>query len=514
MTDQNKTDSPTTPPAEEFPFPMQGTTTECSITLPGGKLDYQAITGWVTLRKIHKPVAHMFSTAYLAKDTDPNRPITFVFNGGPGAASAYLHMGAVGPQRVMFGASGALPKPPTRVVDNAETWLAFTDLVFIDPVGTGFSRAIKPEKKESKTSSGQETGAKPDTDEPRENPDYWDVDKDLDSIGEFIRRTLSTHHRWTAPILIAGESYGGFRVAKMARKLQESHGVGLSGAILISPAIELESLMGSDYDLTYWVELFPSLAGVAWHHGQARNLPQDATLAQVLAEAEAFATNDLPRLLVQGAALAADERGKLMTKMADLCGMPAAELDRAGGRITSTLFCRQLLRDQRRLCGHYDASITTTDPFPDRHDYEGPDPTLASIDRLFTGAINHQLRTNLQVETDLDYRLLSMDVNESWKDGSKTHFFNKLTGAMDDLRYGMSLNEHMQVFIAHGYFDLVTPYFSSQRLVELMKLTPAQRENLATANYRGGHMFYSWDESRAAFAAAMARFYASAVPTG
>ena len=497
-------------PPIETPFPMKQTSTEGSLNLPGRKLDYRAVTGWISLRKIHKPVAHIFHTAYLAKEGKSDRPLTFVFNGGPGAASAYLHMGALGPQRVVFGESGSLPQPPTTVVDNRETWLAFTDLVFIDPVGTGFSRALKPEKGPGKEPSGAEPGAKPETDDPKENPEFWDVEKDLQSLGEFISRFLSTHHRWTAPIFIAGESYGGFRVAKMARMLQERHGVGLCGSILISPAIELESLSGTDYDLTYWVELFPSLAAAAWCHRRALGIPGSASLDRALAEAEAFAKNELPRLLVQGAALAERERAKLVERMGSLCGLPAGMLDRAGGRISSTLFCRKLLREQRRLCGHYDASITTTDPFPDRDNYEGPDPTLFSIDRLFTAAINHQLRSNLGVETDLEYRLLSMDVNESWKDSGSKHVFQKLTGAMDDLRYGMSLNEHMKVFIAHGYFDLVTPYFSSRRLIDLMKLTPAQREQLVTANYKGGHMFYSWDESRARFAVDVARFYAAA----
>ncbi|MGD8395837.1 MAG: peptidase S10 [Candidatus Eiseniibacteriota bacterium] len=515
-TTEQPPDSGVSKTTEETPFPMPTATREGHLELAQGALEYRAIAEWITLRRIHKPVAHLFHTAYLAKNGGTDRPLTFVFNGGPGAASAYLHMGALGPQRVVFGDSGSLPVPPTRVVDNAETWLAFTDLVFIDPVGTGFSRALKPEKKGSAGSSSgaEEAKAKPESDDPKENPEFWDVGKDLDSLGEFIRRFLSKHHRWTSPIFVAGESYGGFRVAKMARKLQESHGVGLCGAVLISPAIEVDSLTGTDYDLTYWIELFPSLVAAAFHHGRARNVPDDATLEQVLRTAEAFATGELPRYLVQGTALPETERSALLERMAGLCGLPADLLGRAGGRIASTLFCRELLRDQRRLCGHYDASITTTDPFPDRNSYEGPDPTLFSIDRLFTGAINHQLRTNLGVETDLDYRLLSMDVNTAWKDSESKHVFEKLKGAMDDLRYGMSLNEHMQVFLAHGYFDLVTPYYSSRRLVELMKLTPEQRSRLTTASYRGGHMFYSWDTSRQEFARDSAAFFAAAVGGG
>ncbi|MEK6237147.1 MAG: hypothetical protein N2C14_20760 [Planctomycetales bacterium] len=497
-------------------FPTPSSITKHAINLPGGKLKYRAAAEWITLRKVHQPIAQVFHTAYLAQSKSPgDRPLTFVFNGGPGAASAFLHLGAIGPQRVAFGPNGSLPQPPTQVIDNAETWLPFTDLVFIDPIGTGFSRALRaPKKKEESPKDSTTSESEADAPGDQENPEFWEIDRDLDSLGEFIRRFLSNHNRWTSPLFIAGESYGGFRVAKMARSLQEKHGVGLCGAQLISPAIEFDSLRGSDYNLTYWLELFPSLAAAAFHHGRAKNLSSDATLSSVIEQAESFAQNDLARWLAHGEALPQDDRARILATTSDLTGLPESILDRAEGRITSTLFCRELLRDQRRLCGHYDASVTAVDPFPNRNEYEGPDPTLFSIDRLFSGAVNHHLRANLKVKTDLDYRLLSMQVNESWKDAAKVGVFRKLAGAMDDLRYGMSLNEHMKVFITHGYFDLVTPYFSSRRLTRLMKLAPSQRKNLITENFRGGHMFYTWDESRTAFRASTERFYDSAVPGG
>ena len=493
------------PQVAKPPFPIDTAATEHALDLPQGKLPYRVEAGWITLRKIHKPVAHLFHTAYLAQSQQEDRPLTFVFNGGPGAASAYLHMGALGPQRVAFGTNGSLPQPPTRVVDNLETWLTFTDLVFIDPVGTGFSRALRDTKNKSKTKT--ENTDKQEADDPQENPEYWEIDKDLDSLGEFVRRFLSKHHRWTSPLYVTGESYGGFRVAKMARSLQETHGVGLSGALLISPAIEFDSLLGSDYNLTYWVELFPSLAAAAHQQGRTRNHPENESLDAITERAESFATNELARWLTHGEALPKSDRLQIASTMSDLTGLDVPLIERAGGRITSTVFCRELLREQRRLCGHYDASISTVDPYPDRNAYEGPDPTLFSIDRLFTGAINHQLRATLQVTTDLEYRLLSMKVNEAWKDKENDHVFRRLVGAMDDLRYGMSLNEHMKVFIAHGYFDLITPYFSSQRLIQLMKLTADQKNNVLVKNYKGGHMFYSWDGSRAAFQADARQFY-------
>ncbi|MCR9115996.1 MAG: peptidase S10 [bacterium] len=495
------------PAAPVEPFPTPKFQTVHTLKLADSDLDFQAEAGWISLRKIHTPRAHMFYTAYLAEPPkNKPRPLTFVFNGGPGAASAFLHMGSLGPQRVAFGPNGTIPASPTQVVANQETWLPFTDLVFIDPVGTGFSRALK-----EKPASGD---SKNDDASDDENPEYWEVETDLDSLGEFIQRFLSKHHRWTSPIFLAGESYGGFRVAKMARRLQEKHGVGLCGSMLISPAIEFASIFGSDYDLGHWIELFPSLAASAFAHQRARNVPEKSTAAQILARAEKFAMTDLAKLLAHGELLEATERNRIFGVMSDLTGMPVAVIEKAGGRLDSTTFCRELLRDERRLLGRYDAAISVVDPFPDRPNYEGPDPTLLSIDRLFGAAINDHLRAALKVETELDYRLLSHEVFQGWKDRTQSGAFRGSTGAMDDLRYGMSLNEHMKVMITHGRYDLITPYFSSRRLIELMKLTEGQRENMTFKQYSGGHMYYSWDESREAFLTDTRAFYDSAIPDG
>jgi len=475
-----------------------------------GDLKYKAVADWITLRKIHKPVAEMFYTSYSleqAGDDAQQRPVTFVFNGGPGAASAYMHMGAVGPKRVKLGTKGTLPPPPTAIVDNDETWLGFTDLVFIDPIGTGFSRALDQTKKAKEADETEGKG-------PQENPEYWDIDKDLESLGEFIRRYLSQTGRWGSPVFIAGESYGGYRVAKMARRLQDGHGVGLNGAILISPAIEVDALTGNDYDLTYWIETLPAYAATAWHHKKGSHASESRELEDVLKEAETFARDDLVRWLAMGDVLDSQEIDRIVQKMSDLIGIDATFLKRANGRIDSTTFVRELLRDERILCGHYDASLTTTDPYPDRPTYQGPDPTLAAIDRYFTGAIHQHLLGNLNVETDLDYQLLRLDINGKWKDEQRKHVFDKTQGAMDDLRYGMSLNQHMKVFVCHGVYDLVTPYFHSERLIGLMKLTQSQKEEqMVTNHYQGGHMFYSWDVSRKAFCDDIQKLYEDATAT-
>ncbi len=488
------------------PFPARPFVTRHRQSFGGRRLAYEATADWITLRKKGKPLARIFHVAYVRTGSGDRsaRPITFVFNGGPGAASAYLHMGAVGPRRVAFGAEGTIPSPPARVVDNAESWLAFTDLVFVDPVGTGFSRPLdrKSAKPDDRSvPSGEDV-------QDRENPEFWEVERDLEALGEFIQTFLSRRKRWGSPVFLAGESYGGFRTARLARKVQERFGVGLNGVILISPAIEFGGLLGTDYDMTRWIDLFPSQAAVAHFHrkgGRSRLSPE-----KLQAEAEAFATDRLLPWLARGEALGATRVREAAEQMGALIGIPADTLATAGGRIDTNRFCRLLLRAERKLVGRYDGSATASDPFPDREEYAGPDPTLASIDRLFTAGINQHLRQTLGVETDLDYRLLSMDVYESWKFHKGEKHFPQPLGAMDDLRYGMSLNADMRVFVTHGLFDLVTPYFATNRLAGLMKLTPDQRVRLTIRHFKGGHMFYSWDASRRAFTAAVGRFFREA----
>jgi carboxypeptidase C (cathepsin A) len=461
----------------------------------------------MTLYKSERPLAKMFHVAYLAKKQGTKkRPVTFVFNGGPGAASAYLHMGALGPRRAVFSEDGRLTKPPTQVVANIDSWLRFTDLVFVDPIGTGFSRMVEEEKK-GETEDKKATA----DDAPKTSSEFWEVTRDLESMGEFIQKFLSQYKRWTAPVFIAGESYGGFRVAKLARMVQEKYGVALNGAILISPAIEFDALMGSDYNFAHWLDLVPSMAASAWIHKQKDKTNSLAKLETVLKRAEAFALTDYWNLLGQGDRLPNAKRTEVIQALSGLIGIDAELLDRCGGRVEHVVFVRELLRAQRRVCGLYDASLTAIDPFTDRNHYEGPDPTLASIDRVFQAAINSHMGETLGVETQLDYSLLSYEVNRAWTVKGDTHAFRPQVGAMDDLRYGMVLNPDMKVRISHGYFDLITPYFSSKRLIDHMKLDGELRSNLSVEHFLGGHMFYSWETSRKAFAKSMVAFYRDAV---
>ncbi len=483
--------------------PPAGAETTATWTGGSSPIEYTASAKWLVLRKKEKPAAEIFSVSYVATDGDESRPITFVFNGGPGASSAYLQVGAVGPQRVAFPADGSLPRMPPRLVQNEASWLAFSDLVFVDPVGTGFSRVIETEK------ADDGNGKKPadDTPDPKE---YFGQKRDLESLCEFMGRWLSGHGRWGSPVLIAGESYGGYRVGRLARVLQESAGIGLNGAILISPALEITPLSATDYDVVGWIDRLPTMALAAAHHGRSRAFSPDTPSEQVRDEAEQFATGDYAAFLTRGVAMPAPERDRVLSRLADLIGLPVELVTRAEGRIDIHTFSRELLRDERKIVGLYDATVTGIDPFPDRAPYGGPDPTLAGISPAYTMAVNRLLRSEIGVDTDREYELLSYEVFTSWKDDAEQHFFASPVGATDDFRYGMSLNPHMRAFITHGRYDLVTPYFATDRLRNLMRFEPGMADRLTVRHFDGGHMFYAWEESRRAFTEAIAAFVEAA----
>ena len=465
--------------------PPEGASSSGSWTSPDGSaLEYRVEAGWTVLRDGETPTAEVFSTSYLVEGDDP-RPVTFVFNGGPGAASAYLHVGVAGPLTVEFGPDGQLPAPPARVSENPDSWIAFTDLVFVDPVGTGFSRVLPSED-----------------DEDDEDGRYYEEAEDLAAIGQFISRWLTAHRRWDAEVFVAGESYGGYRVGRLARKLQEDIGVGLVGIVLISPALEIEALSVSDYNVTSWVDRLPSMALAAVHHGRSRI---DGDEAAVEAAALAFAQGDYARLLLAGAGMPADDRDAVLARLADLLGLDEALVRRHRGRVPMQVFARELLRDERRLLGLYDATVTTVDPFPDRDPSPGPDPTLAGIEHVFATGVNHVLRDVVGVETERQYVLLSLDVNTAWRRAAGTHAFSSMTGASDDLRYGLALNPHLRALVVHGRHDLVTPWAASRRLRDLLHLDEDTAARVTDAVYDGGHMFYTRVGSRASFTADVAR---------
>ncbi len=504
-------DSSASQPENKEYQPPQGAVSEQVFRRENGsEMPYEVRAEWTVLRKREKPVAEVFHVAYLAAEANPQeRPLTFAFNGGPGAAAAFLHLGAIGPWRAAFNDDGSAPAPPAQLIENPDSWLPFTDVVFVDPVGTGFSRTIEEEEQSGKKKDQSADQGTHHSDS--ENKEFYALQRDLDSLAEMVQRFLSEHNRWHSPIFIVGESYGGFRVARLTKLLQESYGIGLNGAVLVSPALEFQSLDPSDYDLLSWLDTFPSMAAAAAFHGTSRKFAANTPRDVVLSEAVQFANNDLVRLLVQGNAMPEAERKSILQIMADLLGLPLGLIATAQGRISQAVFVRNLLRDRRQVCGLYDATITGTDPYPDREQFEGPDPTLFGIQRVFNGAVNRLLREVLGVKTDRPYHLLSLDINQTWKVDSDRHALESQIGATDELRYGLALNPHLKVYIAHGYYDLVTPFQASNRIVQHMKLDEHIATNLQVRHYGGGHMFYIWSNSRTEFAQEMQQFYTKAV---
>jgi carboxypeptidase C (cathepsin A) len=458
----------------------------------GESAEIEVISEWLVLRKRERPAAEVFHTYYRMENAKGRRPISFVFNGGPGASSAYLHIGGLSPRRVLFKPDGNLEPPPIRIVNNPESWIAFTDLVFVDPVGTGFSQIIEPDKK-------PDDKEKPDPSKTVEEKEFYALNRDLESLGEFIERFLSKYRLWDVPVAIIGESYGGFRTAKLARSLQETHGVGLSVAIAISPALEWSLLNENDYDVLRSMDAFCTMALAASFHGRSRVFEKTVPIETQRREIESFATRELAHSFLVGTAHDVEEQSRVFTRAADFLGLPQELVRLAHGRVPFWRFARELLKSEQKILGVYDATITGVDPFPDRENHEGPDPTFAGIDRIFASGINHVLRSEIGIDSERRYELLSLAVNRAWKRDEQRHALEGPAGATDDLRFAMSMNPNMKVLIAHGYYDMVTPYFSSERLVEQMKLLPDQRAMLFIRHFGGGHMFYTWDESRRAF---------------
>jgi len=517
-----------------------GAQRQMELHVDGRVLPYQAEADWIVLRKNEKPKAEMFHVSYTAdaagndavetessknnQQSDPARPITFVFNGGPGASSVYLHLGAVGPKRVECRDNGQPLKPPYPLIDNPQSWLQFTDLVFIDPVGTGFSRMIDENGSRKEGNSGSDNSKKGGSGEASsaagnengsgEQSEYWQVKRDLESLGEFMRSYLNTHHRWESPIYIAGESYGGFRTAKLAKMAQQDYGIGLNGVIIISPALEFTLLDGSDYDVLMWLDTFPTMAAAAYVHGKSRNVRKlnDSSssredLDAFRERAAEFAVNRLLPVLAAGNMFGEERKTRVLNQAADFLGLPRDIVRKKNGKVEIDYFVKNLLRSDGKHLGLYDATITVSDPYPDRDSWAGPDPTLHQLERVFAAGINTQLRKHIGLDTERDYNLLSHTVNKSWKIDTRKHALESQVGATDDLRYGMSLNPDMKVFLTHGIFDLVTPYFAAERISRLMKLSDEARKNLTLKWYPGGHMFYTRNDSRRKFYEDMKSFY-------
>jgi len=453
--------------------------TRHAITVDGGQLDYIATAGTLRVRQDKGDAeAAVFYVSYRKEGEDAaTRPITFVFNGGPGSSAAWLHMGALGPRRLSLEDEGAIPGAPARLVDNAQTWLRFTDLVFIDPVGTGFSRAIA-----SGESSSGDMGRR-----------FWGVKSDLRSLAEFIRLYLTANDRWGSPKYLAGESYGGFRAAVLVDALPAQAGIELNGAILISPVIDYSLNLYFDYlSVMPWITFVPSYAATAFQHGRYRGEGKD--LKQISEAAETFSRGELLLTLVSGAPPNSPEVSQVLKRLAAITGLDEAEVQSHRGRIAAEVFAKRLLKDRGRVVGIYDGSVSAPDPEPFSQSYPARDPSLDPLVAPVVSTFNAYVRNELGYRTDVRYELINPDVLQSWNWAEAG--LGDLPGVGLRLRRALSLNPRLKLLIAHGYFDLATPYFASKYVVERLELDQTTAPHLQLSVYAGGHMFYTHARAR------------------
>jgi carboxypeptidase C (cathepsin A) len=471
-----KINIPDTPPIE----------TQHQTTIDGQTLHYTATAGMIPLKNEDKDeiTAGLFFTAYTLNGVDDTstRPLVFVFNGGPGSSSVWLHLGAIGPRRVIMQDEGWMPAPPFRLADNLYSWLDLADLVFIDPVGTGYSRAADPEKKK----------------------DFWGLENDLKSVGEFIRLYLTRYKRWHSPLFLAGESYGTTRAAGLTGYLFD-HGIAFNGLVLISTVLNFQTISFEQGNDLPYVLYLPTYAATAWYHQKLPPELQKKSLEEVLAEIEEWAETEYAVILAKGDRLTEDERRAVIEQLARYTGLTPQFIDYCNLRIWDRRFFKELLRDQKRTIGRLDSRFKGIDKLAvtETPDF---DPAMSAILPPYTAMLNQYMRDDLGYETDARYEILSFDVNRSWEWDR-----GKFPDTSEALRSAVSQNPFMRVLVAMGYYDLATPHFATKYTLSHMDLDSTLRANFEATYYEAGHMLYLDLASLTSFKQDIARFMQSAL---
>lgn len=468
------------PPALEEPV-----VTRHELALHGKLLKYTATAGILPLiSATGETEAHVFFMAYTADNPGPagQRPLLFAFNGGPGSSSVWLHLGAVGPKRVRMPEDGSMPPPPYQLIDNAETWLDQADLVFIDPVGTGYSRAVKPDQ------AGK----------------FMSLKGDIESVGEFIRLYLTRYERWSSPLFLAGESYGTTRAAGLAGHLFE-RGIAFNGIILVSTVLNFSTISFTTGNELPYVLFLPSYTATAWFH---KKLPPElgGDLATALGEAEDWATGAYFQALNKGDRLSPEERREIIRRLARYTGLDERYIDNCNLRIEAERFTKELLREQKVMVGRYDSRLKGHDLFAAAEQPEY-DPSMASVRPAFTATFNNYVRSELGYKSDREYCIVA-ELYEKWDWETK----NSFADTSEALRNAFSKNPYMRLFVASGTFDLATPYFGTEYILNHLGLDRSLRNNITISRYGAGHMMYTDAPSRAQLKRDLAAFVRSALP--
>ena len=438
--------------------------THHTLQTPAGSMQYTATAGYMPMKDERDTVkARLFFTAYTKDGVgDPaSRPILFAFNGGPGSSSVWLHMGLIGPQRVIMGDEGDAMAPPYKYIPNAYSWLPETDIVFVDPMYTGYTR--------------------PEGNTPGNN--YTGYDNDIRFVGDFIRLYLSRNKRWASPKLLAGESYGTTRAAGLAGHLQETHGIYVNGIVLISAILNFGTVRTDrGNELPYSLTL-PTFAATAWYHKKAGT--GFARLEDFLKEAEAFAVGPYAAALMKGDRIPDAERNAVISRLQGFTGLSADYLDRCNMRLTVGRFNKELLRAEGKTVGRFDGRIKGTDYDNAGGEYEWDPSYDLTVRGPYTAAFNDYVRRVLRYENDLPYEILTGRV-QPWPLGE-----NKYLNVADVLRSAMVKNPALKVWVCNGYYDMATPYFATDYVIHHMGLPKEMRGNVHMTYYKSGHMQYT-----------------------
>lgn len=437
-----------------------------TVRIGGQPVTYTATAGTLVLKEEDgKPRASVFYIAY-TKDgvaDATRRPVTFSFNGGPGSSSVWLHLGVLGPKRVLMDEIGNALQPPYRLVENEFSILDETDLVFIDPVTTGYSRAAGKEKEK----------------------EFHGFRADIESVGEFIRLYTTRANRWTSPKFLIGESYGTTRASGVVNYLQDRYGMYFNGVMLVSSILNFGTARFETGNDLPPVLFLPTYTATAWYHKQLPSDLQGRTLRSVLDEVEAFAAGEYTLALMKGNNLADAERKEIARKLARYTGLTPDYVDRTNLRIEIGRFVKELRRDERITVGRLDSRFTGVDRDAAGERYEF-DPSYAVIQGPYTGALLGYIRGELKYESDLPYEILTGRV-QPW---SYKEFENRYVNVSEDLRRAMSQNPHLQVYVANGYYDLATPYFATEYTFDHIGYDDAYKKRVTMTYYEAGHMMY------------------------
>jgi carboxypeptidase C (cathepsin A) len=479
-----KPDSDTTPKEES-------SVTDHTIKLGTQTIPYKATAGTILLKDDNdKPIASIFYVAYVRSDVKDTseRPLAFLYNGGPGSASVPLHMGAFGPKRIMTFDAEPTPPAPYRLVDNTNCLLDAADLVFIDPVGTGYSKPVGDGK----------------------GKDFWGVDEDAKSLAQFITTYVNRNNRWNSPKFLIGESYGTFRDAVLVDYLQNHEDMYFNGIVMISTVLDFATLsFNPGQDLPYVLYL-PSYAASAWYQKTLTDRPAD--LNAFLAEARQFASTDYAMALAKGSALPAAERAEIVKKLAHFTGLSEDYISNANLRVSLFQFMSELERAKGLTIGRYDARFSG--PIFDRlEEYAAYDPQSTAVSGAFASAFNQYLREDLQYNKDQSYQMLSYPVNEGWDWDHKVpdnSFGRAAPNAEADLVDALFTNTHLQVEVENGLFDLATPFFATEYTMDHLNLPASLQGNIHLQYYNAGHMMYLHEDDLTKLKGNITNFIANA----